>query len=440
MAGETPIAQYLRKQPCFRPSIEEPPAPDLGLVVAIPCKDEPALGETLASLARAAAPAIGVEVIVIANASERDDAEVRARSALDAREARAFGAAAAAAAAPIRVHVIEALDLPARHAGVGLARKLAMDEAALRLDRVGRPRGVIACLDADCTVAPSYLVALAEWFDAHPEADAAAVHFEHPHEDLADPRHRAAIVGYELFLRCHVHGLGLAGHPSAIQTVGSSMAVRAVAYATHGGMNRRQAGEDFYFLQKLALHARVGEIRSTTVHPSPRVSSRVPFGTGRAVGEALAREDPSIRGYDPRVYRVLAELIARIDRWWASTGDDPLAGLGEVAAPAASFLRDHGLPEALHEMRANATSLASFRARFFAWLSPFRALKLVHHLTAVAYPRQPIAEVALAILAWHGVALDLEPLARSDEEGLLSRFRALDRGDPTLPPSGRERP
>jgi hypothetical protein len=37
----------------------------------------------------------------------------------------------------------------------------------------------------------------------------------------------------------------------AYHTVGSAMAVKAYQYVKVGGMNRRQAGEDFYFIQKL---------------------------------------------------------------------------------------------------------------------------------------------------------------------------------------------
>jgi hypothetical protein len=75
-----------------------------------------------------------------------------------------------------------------------------------------------------------------------------------------------AITSYELHLRYLVHAMRWAGHPFAYQTVGSSMAVRRKAYLSLGGMNTRQAGEDFYFLQKFievgSLHARYGALRS----------------------------------------------------------------------------------------------------------------------------------------------------------------------------------
>jgi len=392
-------------------------------VVVIPCKDEPALGATLESLALASPAPWAVEVIVVVNASRADPPAVRARCAADAARAREVAARMNAGA--LRAHVVEVLDLEPRHAGVGLARKLGMDEAVGRLHAAGAGcGGVIACLDADCTVEPDYLAEIVGWFERHPAADAASIAFEHDLASVADPRHRAGIAGYELFLRCHVHGLRLAGHPSGIHTVGSSMAVRATSYAVHGGMNRRKAGEDFYFLQKLVEHGVVGEVRATTVFPSARVSDRVPFGTGRAVGDWLTSDEPEFLAYDARVYLRLGELIARIERWWRERDDDPLAGLPGVVT---AFLTEERFAEALAGMRANSTSLSSFRARFLAWLSPFRALKLVHHLTREAYPKLPVTETAAALARRLHASGDRTPAVASEMEAWLEWFRGVDR-------------
>jgi len=42
-------------------------------------------------------------------------------------------------------------------------------------------------------------------------------------------------------------------------------------------MNRKQAGEDFYFIQKLMPLGGYFALNSTAIYPSPRESSRVPF-------------------------------------------------------------------------------------------------------------------------------------------------------------------
>ena len=55
------------------------------------------------------------------------------------------------------------------------------------------------------------------------------------------------------------------------------MAVKALPYVKAGGMNRRQAGEDFYFIQKLVPSGGYFSLNSTTVYPSPRASDQGSF-------------------------------------------------------------------------------------------------------------------------------------------------------------------
>jgi len=52
-------------------------------------------------------------------------------------------------------------------------------------------------------------------------------------------------------------------------------------------MNKRQAGEDFYFLQKIIPLGHFTDLTETKVIPSSRPSDRVPFGTGKAVRDFL---------------------------------------------------------------------------------------------------------------------------------------------------------
>ena len=75
--------------------------------------------------------------------------------------------------------------------------------------------------------------------------------------------------------------------PYSYHTIGSAFAVSASSYAKQGGMNRRKAGEDFYFISKLIKGEKFGEITKTKVIPSPRISDRVPFGTGRSIMKEL---------------------------------------------------------------------------------------------------------------------------------------------------------
>ena len=91
------------------------------------------------------------------------------------------------------VRILEHLELPARDAGVGLARKLGMDEAVARLAAARRPRGIIVGLDADCRVDADYLTALHEHFRRHPDSPGCSVYFEHPLPGASAPVLHAAI-------------------------------------------------------------------------------------------------------------------------------------------------------------------------------------------------------------------------------------------------------
>lgn len=378
---------------------------------------------TLMDLRRCADAGCVVEVIVVINASASDDDDVRARNAGSLRAIEAW-AAAFEEDNRFRVHAVNYPHLPARHAGVGLARKLGMDEALARITDAGGEDGIIVSLDADCRLEDNYLPAMARHFARHAASPACSVYFEHPLEGPLSDAHYRAITDYELYLRYYRHGLVLAGHPCAHYTVGSCMAVRASAYARQGGMNRRKGAEDFYFLNKLMLIGGFSELRETTVRPSPRLSGRVPFGTGRAVREALAKPPQSLNVCAPEVFDDLAALFARIDRLYGNPG----SVLAEVSGVMNDYLAAVGVHDKLAEIARNTAGAASFRSRFFRWFDGFRVLKFVRYASAHAYGQMPVERAALALPRRRQLA---EGRENPDARELLLRYRRLDRGSET---------
>jgi hypothetical protein len=87
------------------------------------------------------------------------------------------------------------------------------------------------------------------------------------------------------------------------------MAVRAKQYALQGGMNRRQAGEDFYFIQKMISAGGYFSLNTTTVYPSSRTSFRVPFGTGTAMAKLCKEADAQFMTYNPAAFKDLRTLF-----------------------------------------------------------------------------------------------------------------------------------
>ena len=92
--------------------------------------------------------------------------------------------------------------LPKKHAGVGLARKIGMDEACWRFQKIRNPRGIIAAFDADSRCEVNYFKAIVEHFQKKSHIQAASIYYEHPTQgvDFEEDVY-AAIVLYELHLR-----------------------------------------------------------------------------------------------------------------------------------------------------------------------------------------------------------------------------------------------
>ncbi|MDD2854952.1 MAG: glycosyltransferase family A protein, partial [Desulfuromonadaceae bacterium] len=189
--------------------------------------------------------------------------------------------------------------------GVGLARKIGLDLSLKFLD-YGQRDPILICLDSDTLVQPNYLPSLSAHFSS---SSAGGGIIPYCHRKADEPAGQSAIDRYELFLRAYVLGLQIAGSPYAFHTVGSAMACRASVYVSSGGMNRRLAGEDFYFLQQVFKTSGIEEVRGTLVSPSPRSSNRVPFGTGRSVGDMLKDGESRLMFYHPSVYSIVGDWI-----------------------------------------------------------------------------------------------------------------------------------
>ena len=410
---------YLQKHRFAQRQIAAPPAPDLGIVAVIPSYCEPDLARTLASLAACELPPCAVEVIVVFNTPARDDEAMHRRQAESRQAAESWIRSHPTA---IRYHLLDFPDLPERHAGVGLARKIGMDEAVDRLEQAGNAEGLILCLDADSMVETNYLQEIHRAFAQNPRAEAACIYFEHPTAgDEFEPDVYRGIVRYELFLRYYIQALRFADYPYAMHTVGSSMAVRSAAYQAQGGMNRRKAGEDFYFLHKFIPGGQVIEINGTRVIPSPRAADKVPFGTGRAIGNWLAGDRSYWPAYVPETFRELKALTAAVPDAY----DAPFEGLPEAVA---AFLVSENVAAQRVEIRRNVAGRAAFIKRFYQWFDGLKVLKYVHFARDHHHPDGDIAGAASRLYEWaQGAALDLPEAPDAAARALLEVYRKWDR-------------
>jgi hypothetical protein len=415
--------RYYERFGALERQIERPPRPDLGIIVVIPCFDEIALLDSLESLRACEPPRCSVEVIVVVNSSvtASEQALRQNRAAL----VEGLEWAAGKADPGFQVFFLNFPNLPEKHAGVGLARKIGMDEAARRFDDLGRPDGVIVCFDADTECDPNYLVAIEQHFREHPGTPGCSIYFEHPLSGPYISRIYRAITLYELHLRYYVQALRFTDFPHAHHTIGSSMAVRAGVYKKQGGMNKRQAGEDFYFLHKIIPLGGFTDLATTRLIPAPRNSHRVPFGTGKAVGDFLRQG--GLKTYPLEAFVDLRQFFGNVLRLGIEAFDQT-----EPLPPSvASFLTQKEFSAALEEMRRKYSSKRTFLKRFFQWFNGFEAMKFVHHARDKFYGEREIPAEArkLAQLAWPEERVP----GASRPKDLLLFFRAKERKLPEAP-------
>jgi hypothetical protein len=418
--------RYLQRFGFCPRQISDAPASDLGLVVVVPCCNEPDLIGSLDSLWNCQRPACAVEVIVVINASCAATAESRDQNERTWRQTTEW--ISHHRDPKMAFYCIHFPDLPAKRAGVGLARKIGMDEAVGRLEAV-TAEGIVACYDADCRCDENYLTAIVQHFEKHPTCPACSIYFEHPLEGPWEAKVYAAVASYELHLRYYVQALRFASVPWAYHTVGSCLAVRARVYMAQGGMNQRQAGEDFYFLQKIIPLGGFLDLTETRVIPSPRPSDRVPFGTGRAVRAHLTGE--TLATYPLQAFLDLKDFLNQRPGWRQAAEISP----ARACSPAMqTFLQAQAFEEALQEMRANTSSEAAFARRFFRWLNGFRVLKFVHHARDHFYGPRPVETESARLLSLL-TGPDAVTPAQSCRT-LLERYRRRDRQAGAWVPSG----
>ncbi len=414
---------YFIRHTDFYPRIIDIPIQDLGIVVVIPSYNEPNLRQALNAILSCLPTKCSVEVIVVVNYPEGSDDEV-AKNAKECVELigkynEQFNNH------KLRFFAIEAFNLPKKHAGVGLARKIGMDQAAWRLLKSENKNKIIACFDADSTCSANYLVELEKLWQLHPNTEACSIRYEHPLEGADfDLNIYQGIAQYELHLRYYVWAGWYIGHPFSFQTVGSSMACSAEAYVKYGGMNKNKAGEDFYFLQKIIPHGKFRILNTAIVFPSPRPSYRVPFGTGRAMTKYIDSEETVYYTYNIESFISLKRfLLAATSQLFEADKESIKEFLNSVEAPLKQFLEENDFANAIDEINSNTSQIDTFKKRFFLWFDAFKLLKYLNFANQFHYPKMPVVEESKKLLIFLK-GDDIPNL--TDTKSLLKTFRSLD--------------
>jgi len=357
----------------FRQAIED----RYEALVAIPCCNElETLPQTLKSL-EVSARQCDRQILVIVNVNQRGsvskDENLATLKWLEKRET----------SLPLAWldHVSDDLTYPEKF-GVGLARHQACGVGLKFID----DEDPVISLDADSPVKANYFAAIFDYLAKHRKFQAGHVNFQHRH--CAGPAEKQAIKVYERHLKRHRQKLAEAGSPHAWYAIGSTIVCTKSAYIKAGGYScRRMAGEDFYLLQQLAkVGCKIEMMDEPMVFPSDRISDRVPFGTGKAVGDIVSSGQwPS---YHDDCYRDLGQLLKIVE---ANLNGCTSTILENLPPTCRTWMEARKFADVWPRLKSNSRDEVMLLTRFHEWLDAFQTLKLIHYLSDHHYPRINLA-------------------------------------------------
>ena len=380
--------RYIQNNIVYPPFIHEEVSPSLSVVIVIPCLNEPEIIRTLESLWACKPIRSSCEVVVAVNDSEISTGTIKAFNLQTYNQLQAWKKVNDRE--NLILYPIYAPTVQAKFAGAGMARKIGMDEAVRRLNEANKPDGIIVSLDSDCLVSGNYLERIETVFAENKLCFAATINFRHQFEEMDDSRQEQGIRMYEDYLHYYKQALDFAGFPNSIYTIGSAFAVRAEAYIKQGGMNRRQAGEDFYFLHKLTKLGRLFEITDAFVYPSGRVSDRVPFGTGAAMTKWMNNTGDLTQTYCFDAFLDLKQFFDKVGSFFKIDSGHYAEVLHPLPLTIQEYLTINSFEAKLAEINRNSSTPESFSKRFFQVFDAFQVLKFLNQAHESHYSTQSL--------------------------------------------------
>jgi hypothetical protein len=299
-----------------------------------------------------------------------------------------------------------------------------MDEVVKQLYANGQEDGIIVSFDADSTVLPNYLQVIEQAFEKNPKFNFFTIYFEHPYQNMeSSDFEREGIVRYELHMRYYRNAMEWCGYLHAIHTVGSSFALRVSAYVKQGGMNRRKAGEDFYFLHKLVLLGPYGNISSTTVFPAARTSDRVPFGTGAAMKKWVEGSSELITTYSFDAFISLKPFFEYPALFLGMNETKLWNAFNNYPKALKSYISESETVNEILELQSNCSNSLTFTKRFFHRINAFWILKYLNYAHQKYYQRGELYNESIRLLQQIGIDVTRD----TPPEKILNVFRSLDK-------------
>lgn len=284
------------------------------------------------------------------------------------------------------LHILDCTTTDAlkKNEGVGTARKYGMD-LALHLGAK-----LLVSLDADTIVRSDYIQKIFDFYQktkiASVNSPVIGAYMDFTHQKAENSALQKIITAYELFIKNHSALLKKTGSPYWAWSLGSALVCTDVGYALIGGMNTKQAGEDFYFLQAMIkVHIQKNGLLSpfpfieTMVYPSARYSDRTVFGTGQIM--LKTRHESELPSYPQSVYEILTQFFTLFFEHYRDSNAFEQALQTQLPA-VYNFLRDDGFFLKWENIMKN--NKKNIKIAFFTYFDGLKTIRLIHYLCALA--------------------------------------------------------
>ena len=258
-----------------------------------------------------------------------------------------------------------------KDAGVGMARKISVDIAL----PWSHAYSIICFIDADVELSKDYLSTIHSSYKKD-KWEAATINFKHQRDE---PKTVEFIDQYEEFLKKTAINLKASNSPYSYVPLGSTMICTRNGYITAGGMNKRKAAEDFYFLQELQKTAGIFYINDILIYPSSRFLNRSYLGTSTRLKQCLDGDlNIDSLNYSSKSFNILSE--------WINTGlggqeksySVMLKECNRIDINLSEILINHNFEKAWKGI-INAPSYSHFEKQFHRWFDAFKTLKLLKY-------------------------------------------------------------
>ena len=255
--------------------------------------------------------------------------------------------------------------------GVGLARKIGAD-IALKLYSQGLIKHPwIFSTDADVVLPENYFSCINSLKDNY---SAVVLDFNH----LSDNPELAKLQYlYDFKMRYYLAGVKYGQVGYAYIPLGSTLIASMESYAQVRGFPKRNAGEDFYLLNKLAKIKPIKyKIDNCIIRIQSRFSDRVPFGTGPAIKKIDDLADINDYSYyNPQCFTFLKQWKQFLDALWSKNNLSIKEPEDKMILQLYQYLDCHTV---FTKSKRQITSLHRWQQFIHQWFDAFKILKAVH--------------------------------------------------------------